>query len=80
MAWRVLHAELDVAIPPKRICACWMFNAFPWIGPRAIDEIKAPELLAIIRRAEERGLLDTAHRLLHDGRRGVPLRHCHRPL
>lgn len=38
-------------------------NAFPWIGPRAIEEIKAPELLAIIRRAEERGLLDTAHRL-----------------
>lgn len=38
-------------------------NAFPWIGSRPIDEIKAPELLAIIRRAEERGLLDTAHRL-----------------
>jgi len=38
-------------------------NAFPWIGSRPIGEIKAPELLAILRRVEERGLLDTAHRL-----------------
>lgn len=38
-------------------------NAFPWIGSRPIGEIKAPELLAVLRRVEERGLLDTAHRL-----------------
>jgi integrase len=38
-------------------------NAFPWLGARPIDDIKAPELLAVLRRAEERGLLDTAHRL-----------------
>lgn len=38
-------------------------NAFPWIGGRPIDDIKAPELLAVLRRVEERGLLDSAHRL-----------------
>lgn len=38
-------------------------NAFPWIGDRAIDEVTAPELLAILRRVKDRGLTDTAHRL-----------------
>lgn len=38
-------------------------NAFPWIGHRAIDDLRAPELLAVIRRIEARGLIDTAHRL-----------------
>lgn len=38
-------------------------NAFPWIGARPIGEVSAAELLAILRRAKDRGLLDTAHRL-----------------
>lgn len=38
-------------------------NAFPWIGGRPIMEIQPAELLAVLRRVEERGLLDTAHRL-----------------
>lgn len=38
-------------------------NAFPWIGTRAIEDVTAPELLDIIRRVKDRGLLDTAHRL-----------------
>jgi len=38
-------------------------NAFPWIGNRPIAEVSAPELLAIIRKVKDRGLLDTAHRL-----------------
>lgn len=38
-------------------------NAFPWIGGRIIGEVTAPELLAILRRVKDRGLLDTAHRL-----------------
>lgn len=38
-------------------------NAFPWIGGRVISEVTAPELLAILRRVKDRGLLDTAHRL-----------------
>ena len=38
-------------------------NVFPWLGSRPINEIKAPELLTILRRIESRGALDTAHRM-----------------
>jgi integrase len=36
---------------------------FPWIGKRPIAEIKAPELLAVLRRIESRGILDTTQRV-----------------
>jgi integrase len=39
-------------------------DIFPWIGGRPIAEIKAPELLAVVRRIESRGALETAHRAL----------------
>ena len=38
-------------------------NVFPWIGKRPIIEIKAPELLMVLRRIESRGALETAHRI-----------------
>jgi len=41
-------------------------DAFPWIGGRPIAEITPPELLAVIRRIEDRGTLDTAHRVRGD--------------
>jgi integrase len=37
-------------------------DVFPWIGSRAIAEISAAELLAVLRRIESRGALETAHR------------------
>ncbi|AIA29803.1 tyrosine-type recombinase/integrase [Leptospirillum ferriphilum] len=37
-------------------------DIFPWIGKRPISEIKAPELLTVLRRIEERGAVETAHR------------------
>jgi integrase len=39
------------------------YNVFPWIGGRPINEIKAPELLMVLRRIESRGALETAHRV-----------------
>ena len=39
-------------------------DIFPWIGGRPIAEINAPELLAVIRRIENRGALETSHRAL----------------
>lgn len=36
---------------------------FPWLGARPIGDIKAPELLAALRRVESRGALETAHRI-----------------
>lgn len=43
----------------------WMLEtlAFPWLGGRPIAEITAPELLAVLRRVEARGKLETAQRL-----------------
>ena len=39
-------------------------DLFPFLGQRHIGEIEAPELLAVVRRVEERGALDVAHRVL----------------
>ena len=39
-------------------------NAFPYLGMRPIAEIEAPELLAAVRKIEERGAHDLAHRVL----------------
>jgi integrase len=37
-------------------------DIFPWIGKRPIASINAPELLSVLRRIEERGAVETAHR------------------
>jgi integrase len=36
---------------------------FPWLGSSPVGEINAPELLAVLRRIEGRGALETAHRI-----------------
>lgn len=41
-------------------------DIFPWIGARPITEIEAPDLLATLRRIENRGAIETAHRALQD--------------
>jgi len=38
-------------------------NVFPWIGSRPIKALKAPELLAFLRRIESREALELAHRI-----------------
>lgn len=35
---------------------------FPWLGSRPISEITPPELLAVLRRIESKGILETSHR------------------
>ncbi len=41
-------------------------DIFPWIGGRPIADIKAPELLSVLRRVENRGAVETAHRALQN--------------
>lgn len=41
-------------------------DIFPWLGARPIAEIKAPELLSAVRRIEDRGAIETAHRALQN--------------
>ena len=37
-------------------------DIFPWVGKRPIANINPPELLSVLRRIEERGAVETAHR------------------
>jgi integrase len=41
-------------------------DVFPWMGRKAIGEIKASEILSVIRRIESRGALETAHRAMQN--------------
>jgi hypothetical protein len=41
-------------------------DVFPWIGTRPIASIKALEILSVARRTENRGAIDTAHRVLQN--------------
>jgi integrase len=38
-------------------------DCFPWIGTQPITQIKASELLTVLRRIESRGALESAHRI-----------------
>jgi integrase len=46
----------------SRVIRLFERDIFPWIGGRPIADVSAPELLAVIRRIERRGALETAHR------------------
>ena len=39
-------------------------DVFPWVGATPISDVTPPILLSVIRRIEERGALETAHRAL----------------
>ncbi|MBI5014370.1 MAG: integrase arm-type DNA-binding domain-containing protein [Deltaproteobacteria bacterium] len=53
--WSVKHAAV--------VLGRLSHDIFPALGARPIAEISAPELLAILRRIEARGAVETAHRL-----------------
>jgi len=46
----------------KKIIRRFELYIFPWLGSRPIAEITPPELLAVLRRIEDKGILETAHR------------------
>ena len=41
-------------------------NIFPWLGAKPIADINASQLLEVVRRIEQRGGLETAHRVLQN--------------
>ena len=47
----------------KKIIRSLDLNIFPWLGQKEVASISAPELLTVLRRIEDRGALDTAHRV-----------------
>lgn len=45
--------------------AAWMDNdVFPWLGKRPIADLTAPDFLKVARRVEERGTIESAHRIM----------------
>lgn len=62
--WFVKHSPGWAENHANRILRRLERDVFPYIGSRPIADIKAPELLAVIRRIENRGALETAHRAL----------------
>ena len=56
--WTTRHANLILRRLERDI--------FPWMGSRPVASITAPELLTVVRRIEQRGALDTAHRVLQN--------------
>lgn len=64
--WFDKHSANWVSSHATRIIRRFERDIFPWIGGRPIADIKAPELLSVVRRIEDRGALETAHRALGD--------------
>lgn len=60
--WYAKYSRTVEAETAERNLRILELNIFPWLGDRPIAEVAAPELLAVLRRAESRGILETAHR------------------
>ena len=64
--WHAKFSAGWVASHGDRILKRLVKDVFPWIGKRPIADVKAPELLAVLRRIESRGALETAHRAMQN--------------
>ncbi|MCA8199200.1 tyrosine-type recombinase/integrase [Burkholderia vietnamiensis] len=64
--WYAKHAPSWAPSHGEKVIRRLERDVFPWIGARPIADVKAPELLSVVRRIEERGVLETAHRALQN--------------
>lgn len=62
--WYAKHSPNWVKSHSTKIFQRFERDIFPWIGDKPISDITPPLLLSVIRRIEERGALETAHRAL----------------
>jgi integrase len=56
--WRVGKAEHSQQNIIRRLEK----DVFPWLGGKPVSEVRAPEVLSVLRRMEDRGLLDSARK------------------
>jgi integrase len=62
-AWMTEHGP-TVSASTHAHTKAWMENdVFPWLGQRPIAEIDAPEVLAVLKRIDQRGARHTAHKV-----------------
>jgi integrase len=64
--WYAKQAEVWVPAHASRILSRLERDIFPFLGDHPITEIKAPELVAVFRRMEARGVRETVHRARQD--------------
>jgi integrase len=62
--WHDKHANLWAKSYAPGVLRRFERDVFPWIGAVPIAELTAPAVLAMLRRIEERGAVETAHRAL----------------
>ena len=62
--WFAKHSTNWVPSHADRIIRRLERDIFPWIGDKPVATLTPPQLLGTIRRIEERGALETAHRAL----------------
>lgn len=60
--WFKKHSPMWAPSHAEKIIRRLERDIFPWIGPQPIAEISAPNLLSVLRRIENRGAVETAHR------------------
>lgn len=46
----------------KKVIQLLQRDVFPWLGSKPVADLEAPDFLAVARRLEARGIVDTAHR------------------
>jgi integrase len=64
--WHTKFSPGWVASHGDRILRRLERDVFPWLGKRPIGEIRAPEVLSMLRRIESRGALETTHRTMQN--------------
>jgi integrase len=62
--WFAKNKSTWVEAHSDRIIRRFERDIFPWIGGNAIADLTPPELLTVLRKIEERGAIETAHRAL----------------
>ena len=64
LEWYAGRSRIWSTIHSKNVLDRLNRNVFPYIGNAPIEDITVPELLKLLRRIEERGAHETAHRVL----------------
>lgn len=64
LEWHSKNVPTWSEIHSKNIMGRLERDVFPWLGNRSVSEITAPELLRVLRRIEDRGAIETSHRVL----------------
>lgn len=77
-----VHTAKVSAVHSERTLIRLKQDVFPWIGAQPISTVQAPKLLEVLRRIENRGAIETAHRARQACsqifRYGIAVGHCER--